>query len=306
MRHPSDSPPSATRAVTVIANGTAGHGCTPDWSTTVEQTFQRFGMTAVVRLVDSGQDIAQAADEALAQGASTIVAAGGDGTVSAVASRVAGSNAVLGVVPMGTLNHFAKDLGIPLELEPAIEALAHGREVQVDIGDVNGHTFINNSSIGLYPDIVRDRERQQRRLGRSKWAALFYASLHAAHRYPVLDLQIEVDGKRINRRSAFVFIGNNEYKMEGFEIGERARVDDGVLSFYVTQRMGRFGLVVLAIRALLRRLRQAHDFDMLKATTLMVNARGRRIRVATDGEVNLMETPLNYRIRAGDLRVIVP
>ncbi len=178
--------------------------------------------------------------------------------------------------------------------------------MRVDIGDVNGRTFINNSSLGLYPDIVRDRERQRRRIGRGKWSALLFASLHAAHRYPVLQLRIEVDGQPITRKSAFVFIGNNRYTMEGFEIGERARIDEGALSLYVTQRMGRFGLLALAIRALLRRLRQARDFDMVTATTLVVDTPGRHMRVATDGEVTLMETPLNYRIRPGALRVIAP
>ncbi len=292
--------------MTVIANGTAGQGCTQGWVRTVEQTCRHFGLTADVRLVQSGDDIMRTAHDALARGASTIVAAGGDGTVSAIAAKVAGTHACLGVLPMGTLNHFAKDLGIPLELEAAIEALAGGREISVDIGDVNGRTFINNSSLGLYPDIVRDREQQRRRIGRGKWAALLFASLNAARRYPVLQLRIEVDGKPITRRSAFVFIGNNNYTMEGFEIGERARIDEGVLSLYVTQRMGRFGLLGLAIRALLHRLRQARDFDMVKAATLVVDAPGHHMRVATDGEVTLMETPLHYRIRPGALRVIVP
>ncbi len=294
------------RGVTVIANACAGQGCTDDWSLTVRQTFQKFGLNADVRLVQSGQDIVQAAEDAVARGVLIVVAAGGDGTVSAIASKVAGTHCVMGVVPMGTLNHFARDLGIPLELDAAIEAMARGREMQVDIGDVNGRTFINNASLGLYPDIVRDREGQRSRLGRGKWTALLFASLSAARRYPVLHLRIDVDGKPITRRSAFVFIGNNKYTMEGFEIGERARLDEGVLSLYVTQRMGRFGLLGLAIRALVHRLRQARDFDMVTATTLAVDAPGHHMRVATDGEVTLMQTPLQFRIRPGALRVIVP
>jgi diacylglycerol kinase family enzyme len=207
---------------------------------------------------------------------------------------------------MGTLNHFAKDLGIPLELDSAIDVIAHGRELAVDMGEVNGRLFINNSSLGLYPDIVLDRESQRQRLGRGKWAALLAASVHAARRYPVLSLQLEVDGKPLERRSAFVFIGNNEYLMEGFEIGERRSLSDGELSLYVTQRTGRFGLFRLAFRALFGRLRQANDFDMLTAKLLVVHTRQRRMRVATDGEVTMMQTPLNYRIRPGALRVIVP
>jgi diacylglycerol kinase family enzyme len=212
----------------------------------------------------------------------------------------------LGVLPMGTLNHFAKDLGIPLELEAAIDVIARGRELAVDMGEVNGRLFINNSSLGLYPDIVLDRERQRQRLGRGKWAALLAASLHAARRYPVLSLHLEVDGTPLERRSAFVFIGNNEYRMEGFEIGERAALSGAALSLYVTQRTGRFGLLRLAVHALFGRLQQAKDFDMLAAKAVVVRTARRHMRVATDGEVTLMQTPLNYRIRPAVLRVIVP
>ena len=296
----------APTLVTVIANGTAGQGCPPDWAASVEARCRAQGLQALVVVVDGGEAILRATIDAMRRGARLIVAAGGDGTVSAVASRVAGTGVALGVLPLGTLNHFAKDLGIPLELDEALAVLGDGRIVDVDIGEVNGHTFINNSSLGLYPDIVRDRERQRRRLGRGKWAALLAASLHAARRYPVLNLRLEADGRPLHRRSAFVFVGNNQYNMEGFNIGERATISGGRLSLYVTQRTGRFGLLRLAFRALRGRLRQARDFDMLAVRSLVVDTAERMVRVAIDGEVTLMQTPLNYSSRPGALRVMVP
>ena len=307
MRHPPDvSPPPRAGHAVVIANATSGQGCADDWQHSVEEKFRSHGIEARVHLVRSGENIVSAARSAVAQGAAIVVAAGGDGSVSAVASQLADSGVTMGVLPMGTLNHFAKDLGIPLDLDDAVAVLATGNTMAVDVGEVNGRIFINNSGLGLYPDIVRDRERQQRHLGRGKWPALLAASLHAARRYPVLSLKLEVDGQPIERRSAFVFIGNNEYKMTGFEIGERAGLTDGKLSLYVTQRMGRFGLFRLALRALFGRLDQARDFDMLTARALVVDTHKRSMRVATDGEVTLMETPLNYRIRPGALKVLVP
>ena len=294
------------QAIRIIVNATAGQGCDAAWAQNVEAQFRSLGVEANVSLIHSGEQILSAAEQAARQGASIVVAAGGDGTVSAVASKLASTGAALGVLPMGTLNHFAKDLGIPLELDAAIATIAQGRVMAVDIGEVNGHLFINNSSIGLYPDIVRDREQQRRRLGRGKWAALVAASLHALRRYPVLSLRIELGKEVLERRSAFVFVGNNEYTMEGFEIGERASVSTGTLSLYVTQRMGRFGLVRLAFRALFGRLQQARDFDSVTARALTVHTRRPTMRVATDGEVRRMDTPLNYRIRAGALKVIVP
>jgi diacylglycerol kinase family enzyme len=300
-------PPFATLApVRVIVNATAGPGCPPEWVRELEQKFAGHGLTARVVLIEGGEQILQATLQAVREGARVVVAAGGDGTISAVASRLAGTDVAMGVLPLGTLNHFARDLGIPLELDEAVRTIAQGQPIAIDAAEVNGRLFINSSSLGLYPDIVLDRERQRRRLGRGKWRALFAASTHAARRYPVLSLQIDLNGQAYQRRSSFVFIGNNEYRMEGFNIGERESMASGRLSLYVTQRTGRFGLLRLALRALFGRLRQARDFDMVTARTLVVRTRHKHMRVATDGEVSLMETPLHYRIRPGALRVIVP
>ncbi|MEO5671649.1 MAG: diacylglycerol kinase family protein [Ramlibacter sp.] len=292
--------------VRVIVNAGSGGGCDPGLATDLEARFGERGIDARVSLIHTGSDIEAAARNAVADQSGTVVAGGGDGTVSAVASQLADTGVALGVLPMGTLNHFARDLGIPLDLDAAIDTIARGRPVDVDAGEVNGRIFINNSSLGLYPDIVLDRERQRRRLGRGKWRALLAACVHAARRYPVLSLHLDLNDEALDRRSAFVFIGNNEYRMEGFEIGERERVDAGTLSLYVTQRTGRFGLLRLALRALLGRLRQARDFDMLTAPTVVVRTPHRQVRVAIDGEVDVMQTPLTYRVRRGALRVLVP
>jgi diacylglycerol kinase family enzyme len=136
--------------------------------------------------------------------------------------------------------------------------------------------------------------------------ALLAASLHAARRYPVLSLAMDVDGQPLRRRSSFMFVGNNEYKMEGFDIGARERLDAGMLSLYVTQRTGRFGLFLLAMRALFHRLEQASDFDSFRATSVTVDTHKRRLHVATDGEVVVMSSPLEYRVHPRALRVHVP
>ena len=291
----------------VLVNASAGQGCPPDLGPTLEEKFRQRGVTARVSLMQSGEALLSAARSALAEGAPTIVAAGGDGTVSAVASQLAGTDTVLGVLPMGTLNHFAKDIGMPLETDAAIDVLAAGRVAAVDVGEVNGRVFINNSSIGLYPDIVLDRERQRRRLGRSKWPALALACLHVLQRHPSLAIQVEVEGEQQKaRRSPFVFIGNNRYEIAGFDIGSRKSLEAGHLSLYMAHHGGRFGLVRLAFQALLGRLRQADDFEMLEANDFTIKSPRRALRVSADGEVLLMTPPLCYSIRAGALRVIRP
>ena len=247
-----------------------------------------------------------AARLAVEEGVGIVVAGGGDGTLNAVASVLAGGPAALGVLPLGTLNHFARDLRIPLPLDDAIANLARGVRVRVDVGEVNGRIFLNNSSLGLYPDIVRDREKQQRRLGRGKWLAFCWAVVAALRRFPFLSVRLNVNGGQHARRTPFIFIGNNEYTMQGLNIGERERLDTGMLSLYVAQRPGRLGLLRLAFRALFGRLAQARDFDALLATQMSIATRHKRLRVAIDGEVTVMATPLQYRIRAAALTVIVP
>ncbi|GAC1540849.1 MAG: diacylglycerol kinase family protein [Ramlibacter sp.] len=293
--------------IAVLVNAGAGHGCPPDLATSLKAKFCQRGLHARVHLIEHGPDLLAAARDAVQAGAGMVAAAGGDGTVSAVASQLVGTQVVLGVLPMGTLNHFAKDLGLPLDVDHAIDVLAHGRVGAVDVGQVNDRVFINNSSIGIYPDIVLDRERQRRRLGRSKWPALAVACLKVLQRYPTLAIQLAVEGDKLPaRRSPFVFIGNNRYEIAGFEIGNRKSLEEGRLSLYMAHHGGRFGLLRLAVQAMLGRLQQADDFETLDSTELEIQTRRRAVHVSADGEVMLMQPPLHYRIRAGALKVMRP
>lgn len=290
----------------VIVNARSGTGNDKARVEQLRHLFAAVGMKPEIRAVQGGAEIRAAVKKAIDRHPRLIVAGGGDGTISSVAAALVDTDIVFGVLPLGTLNHFAKDLGIPLELDEAIAVLAQGQAARVDVGEVNGRIFVNNSSLGLYPDIVRDRERQQRRLGRGKWLALAWASIAALRRYPFLGISLVVDGKQVSRRTPFVFVGNNEYQMEGFRIGERAGLVAGMLSLYVAQRPGRARLLLLFLRALVGRLRQARDFDAVPATEVLVQSRRRRLRVATDGEVTLMTPPLRYRSRPASLIVMRP
>lgn len=292
--------------VSVIVNTGSGAGCDAPRMRKLERSLHAAGLSFRLVPVDDGDAIVQAARSAVDSGARVVVAAGGDGTVSAVASQLADTDVVMGVLPIGTLNHFAKDAGIPVDPDDALRVITQGHVAHLDCAEVNGRTFVNNSSLGLYPHIVTDRESQRRRVGRGKWQALFTATVNALRRFPVLTLQIDVDGKAHERRSAFFFIGNNEYRMEGFSIGERESISQGRLSLYLTRHTGRFGLFRLALRALLGRLRQSPDFEMVTVPSLTVRSRRRRLLVATDGEVQFMQPPLHYRIRRKSLRVLVP
>jgi diacylglycerol kinase family enzyme len=268
--------------------------------------YRAAGAEAQVHVARSGGELPRLAREAVRAGARLVVAAGGDGTVSAVAGALVDTESALGVIPLGTLNHFARDLGVPLDLPAAVVMTLEGRRRSIDVGEVNGRVFLNNSSIGLYPAMVHQRTKHERRLGRSKWQAMLWAAHTVLARHPFLHLTLELDGKQYRRRTAFVFVGNNVYEMQGFDIGRRARLDAGVLSVYVTHRGARLGLLALAVRALLGRLEQARDFEAATLARLRIESRHRRLLVATDGEVAAFDLPLEYRIRRGALRVIGP
>ncbi|MEO5844825.1 MAG: diacylglycerol kinase family protein [Caldimonas sp.] len=295
-----------TRDAIVIVNAGSGGGNDQALVDRLAGLFTPAGLDAKIVLAHGGDEIAAAVRNAVAERPRMIVAGGGDGTVSTVAAALVDTGIVFGVLPLGTLNHFAKDLGIPIDLADAVALLAEGKPTPVDVAEVNGRVFVNNSSLGLYPDIVRDRERQQKRLGRGKWLAFAWASLAVLRRFPFLGIALVVDGKEALRRTPFVFIGNNEYRMEGFAIGERAGLQDGRLSLYVAQRPGRWRLLQLFFRALTGHLRQARDFDVVLATDIVIQSRRRRLRVATDGEVTVMAPPLHYRVRPASLLVVGP
>ena len=290
------------RAV-IILNPRAGEGAR---GVPVLELLRSHGWQA--ELVEASQepDLSIAARRAVEQGADVIVAAGGDGTVSAVASAVAGSHAALGVIPVGTLNHFARDLRIPIDPLAAARVLLAGHIEHVDIGEVNGRRFINNSSIGLYPSIVRYRESRER-TGWSRLVAFAAGCMVALRRYRFLRLHMEIDGRIYDRRSPFLFVGNNRYEVEGLRVGRRRRLNEGKLSLYLSDRTGRLGLLRIALSALFKRLRLSRDFAILPAVTVLVHAHRKRIQVALDGEVIKLHPPLRlYAIRPGLLRVICP
>ena len=269
------------------------------------RTFNESGIDIDLSLARSGDELIELARDAAAGPYKTIVAGGGDGTVSSVAASIIDSDKILGVLPLGTLNHFARDLRIPSDLEAAAQTIIAGYTTEVDVADVNNRIFLNNSSLGLYPIIVREREKRER-LGSGKWPAFVWATIQAFRRYPFLDVRLRVNNQLLDRTTPFVFVGNNEYAMESLNIGLRDRLDRGVLSIYITNRTSRAKLIMLALRALIGRLRDDTDFLALCSKEVKIETHHKRLRVALDGEIELMQTPLLYRIRTRALRVTVP
>lgn len=291
--------------IEVIVNSGSGSVLAGETERSLRQRFIAHGVRANVHLAETGARIDELAREAAEGEAEMIVAGGGDGTISSVAVHAEKAGKVLGVLPLGTLNNFSKDLGIPQTLEGAVETIARGRQMSIDLAEVNGRLFINNSSIGLYPNMVVHREKEQR-LGRGKWNAAFWAWIRIFKLSPFLKVCIKLDGKEFLRKTPFVFVGNNEYEMDLYNIGRRPNLNEGKLSVYFLHRGGRWGVTMLLVKTVFGTLRQWRDFEAVSTEEITIQTRKRKLLVAFDGEVTVMETPLCYRTRPNALKVIVP
>jgi diacylglycerol kinase family enzyme len=260
---------------------------------------------AVVWFTDETTKVDDLIKRAIRDGATMLVGGGGDGTINAVASAVVGTDRVLGVLPLGTLNHFAKDLAIPADIEAAVLLLRDGMVSPVDVGEVNDRVFLNNSGLGLYPDIVHLREIRQRH-GAAKWPAMFIAAIHALRKYRMLGIRITVDDQPLLRRTPAVLVGNNEYTTQHTLEPKRVALDAGKLSLYIPRKTGRWKLLWFSLRALLTNAGHDDAFETLLTDSFTIESRHKGLRVSLDGEVTVMSTPLHYRTRARELRVIVP
>jgi YegS/Rv2252/BmrU family lipid kinase len=290
----------------VVVNVSAG--IPGESSAVVERVSAAFHLAGVeAEVVAVGREgLAVALAHAAASSGDVIVIGGGDGTVRTAALASLGSGKPLGILPFGTRNHFARDAGIPTDLDEAVKVIADGHVREVDIGEVNGEIFINNSSIGLYPSAVDQRDELRHRHGGGKASAMFNACLNVLRRFPLLDVRLQVENRTVSLRTPFVFVGNNRYDMSFFSLGQRASLSEGELGVYLTRNTNRLGVLRLAIRALVGRMRQDHDFRYFTAGHVEIHNRRPWLRVSLDGEVKRMASPIRYTTRPRALRILAP
>ena len=289
----------------IFVNASSGWDPKEDAPEKLKQWFSESGIDAHVEYVAKGVNLAEKARAAVADGNDIVVAGGGDGTLSATASGLAGMDVSFGVLPVGTLNHFARDLGVPLDLEQAARVVCAGNTRDVDIAEVNGMTFLNNAIIGLYP-VFRFLRAEQERKGMPRKLALLWAALGVLRRLPAFNLRFFVRGEEIVRRTSYVLIANNEHAMQGWQLGARHSMSEGALWIYVLRGHSRMGVIRMLVRLALGRFDARDHFDIFQAEELYVDAKSRHMGVALDGEVHVMDTPLRFRILPRSLRVIVP
>jgi diacylglycerol kinase family enzyme len=242
----------------------------------------------------------------------TLIVGGGDGTINTAAAVCASSELVLGLLPLGTLNHFAKDLGIPVELDGALDVIAAGNVRVVDAGEVNGRLFVNNSSIGIYPFLVDERDAEQKQHKVGKLVALAPALFRTLRSASWHRITITTDGpdssQHGTRRTPCLFVGNNAYDLTA--LGKRSSLTAGKLCVFIVRRSTWWGVLTLPFKIAFQRtlghLDPERDIELLEVSGLSISSHRLRLRIAIDGETVHEKSPLVYRSRPGALRVLAP
>ena len=287
----------------VIVNRSGGMASTlgDKLEATLREAFA--GHSIELRLVE-GADLAETV--ARYAGRPVVAIGGGDGTQGAAAATLAGTGTAQLILPLGTRNHLARQLGIPLELGDAAKLAGTGRRKSIDLAragpEKTGRVFVNNASIGVYTRLVRERDK---RWG-PKWLGTIPAAWVVLRTMRAKPLQLAIDGMPSPVVTPLLFVGNNRYSLEAGRLGERESLSDGVLSVLAVARHGPLALLGFALRALVGRADPQRDFCELADAREATLAGDGTIEVAFDGEVERMALPLTFSIMPGALEVLVP
>jgi diacylglycerol kinase family enzyme len=235
-----------------------------------------------------------------------LVVAGGDGTIACAAAALVGKTTPLGILPLGTLNLLARDLGVPLDIDGAVAALVSGARRRIDVGEVNGRTFLINSVLGLPARVTRHREAHRRHLGVRSLLRWVVGVLRHLGRYPRLTVTGTVDGAARTWRFRLLAVVIGDYIERPGHVLVRAPVDAERLTLYVLAHLSLVRTLRLALGFALGDWRRLPDVERIPATNLTIASETRALRVMNDGEVTLIPAPLRYRIHRQALTVIVP
>ena len=252
-----------------------------------------------------GKDLQKTVEDLVSKGTDRIVACGGDGTINTIASAIAGCDSALGVIPMGTFNHFAKDCLIPLGMDEAIKNIFEGGIQKVDIATVNEHVFVNNSSLGSYPLSVKIRDKRKL-TGRSKIPAMISATIKVFSKFPLLKVKLVDKTESEQVVTPFIFIGNNLYELTGRNIGTRKIMNSGELCLFCVECRNRWELIFIILRSLFKSKNKAQTFKAFTGPGGRIETDRKLLLIALDGEIKKMKTPLEYGIKAGGLNVVLP
>ncbi len=295
----------------VVLNAGSGHEDATTAESIIAERLSRAGRRHEVLRVEGASSIDELAREAVRRARrddGIVVAAGGDGTINAVAQAALGGGCRFGVIPQGTFNYFARAHGIPQETVEAVDALLASRPRPTRIGAVNGHVFLVNASLGLYPETLEAREEQKQRHGRRRIVALWAALLTVLRRHRPMRIRLALSAGTRELSTLTLFVGANRLQLEQLGL-EDAAGDEDALVAVVLKPVSRLQLLWLLVKGAAGRLDddarvEAFAFDSMTVTP--ASTRTRRVKVATDGEIRWLEPPLEFRRLEQPLRLHLP
>jgi diacylglycerol kinase family enzyme len=296
-------------AASVIVNESSGSHATETLHTDIEQAFERQDMR-VQWLTLTRKELAKARETAVEKlilsAKGVLAVAGGDGTVNAVASACRKLGRPLGILPAGTFNYVARNLGLPIDVAEAARVIAAGRAEPIAVGEINGRLFLNNAGFGLYSHMIEEREVAKRRFGRHRIVAFFSGLKVLTERHPLYHIHITADGRELTLKTTTLFFGVNALQLANYNLEAAKFVERGQLAVLSLRLDSRFDIARMAWAALHGKAEAAQCVEATAATTVRVTTRRRALKVAIDGELVVLRPPLEVRLVRDGLQVFMP
>ena len=305
MTSPTDGPTSDRPDICIVLNPKSGKRGR-DARDRIERAAARHPGRFEIRPVGRGRDVGAVADRAAVDGFATLAAAGGDGTIGAVAAAALRHDRRLGILSMGTFNFVARGLRLPEDLDDAVALLAEGDARPMDVAEVNGRVFLNNASLGLYPAILARREGIYGRWGRSRLAAHWSVLSTFARFHRPLSLRVTVDGRTLEAETPLAFVARSAFQLDHFGLEGADDVRSGRFALFLAPDVSRAGLLVFALRLAGHAMQRDRDFLYHSGREIVIETRSPQRVVARDGERERMDSPFRFRILSGALHVIAP
>ena len=304
---------SPAAPVFVVFNIGSGHGDSDAVRAHIESACAEAGRELHLQVVDDPKHITEIASDAVARAKAVggvVVAAGGDGTINAVAQATLGSGCAFGVVPQGTFNYFSRTHGIPAEPLEAMRVVLNGNAQPVQVGLVNDRVFLVNASLGLYPKLLEDREAWKARFGRSRLVAFVAGMTTLLRGQRSLRLHVQAHGEARDLRTPTLFVGNNALQLEQLGLPHADVIESGELAAVALMPVGRLSMLSLLLRGAFGQLGEADTVVSFSFAQLTVSApksgRRRSMKVATDGEIAWLSLPLEFRVSPEPLMLMRP
>jgi diacylglycerol kinase family enzyme len=306
------TPPTRDTPFFIVMNAASGSSDARERREGIESVLREAGQRYKILATESPEQIESVAKQAAEQAQKqqgAIIVAGGDGTINTVAQVALPTGCLFGILPQGTFNYSGRAHNIPLETRAAAQALTNARIKRVQVGMLNDRVFLVNASVGLYPQLLQDREAYKQQYGRNRAVAMWAGLMTLMHEHRQLTLEIEHDDRVELIRTPTVFVGNNPLQLEQIGLPEADAVERRRLAALIVKPISSGALVWLAVRGALGQLGDAanvRDFEFKTMTVSPLIRNQKTIKVATDGEIWQARVPLKFTVASQSLNLLVP